>query len=166
MVAELNNLIEKHTLPLADYAEEFMLSYLPSMPKIESVSQFCSVYEENRKKDLRYQVTTLGIHRDDLLFVQKNSPKHMKKFSSEGQKRTALFAMKLAEWYRLKRTMQKKPIFCLDDLSLHLDRERLTKFSHSLIELKQVILTSPITCLLYTSPSPRDGLLSRMPSSA
>ena len=27
-------------------------------------------------------------------------------------------------------------------------------------------LTSPLTCLLYTSPSPRDGLLSRMPSSA
>ena len=31
-------------------------------------------------------------------------------------------------------------------------------------ELKPVDLT--ITCLLYTSPSPRDGLLSRMPSSA
>ena len=31
---------------------------------------------------------------------------------------------------------------------------------------KSTILTGPLGCLLYTSPSPRDGLLSRMPSSA
>ena len=31
---------------------------------------------------------------------------------------------------------------------------------------KLIFATGPLTCLLYTSPSPRDGLLSRMPSSA
>ena len=32
--------------------------------------------------------------------------------------------------------------------------------------IESAVLAGPITCLLYTSPSPRDGLLSRMPSSA
>ena len=38
----------------------------------------------------------------------------------------------------------------------------------SLVELRQALadLGQPLVCLLYTSPSPRDGLLSRMPSSA
>lgn len=145
VVEELNDFIKKNTTHLSDYSEEFMLSYAPSTPNIESVSQLSSVYEENREKDIRNQITTLGIHRDDLLFVQKKSPKQMKKFSSEGQKRTALFAMKLAEWHRLEHNTQMSPIFCLDDLSLHLDRERVENFTHSLIGLKQqVIITSPV----------------------
>lgn len=145
MVDELNYFIEKNTSHLAVYSEEFMLSYAPSILKIESISQICSLYEETREKDIKNQITTLGIHRDDLLFVQKKSPKHMKKFSSEGQKRTALFAMKLAEWYRLQCKMEMDPIFCLDDLSLHLDSERLANFTQSLTELQQVIITSPVT---------------------
>ena len=44
------------------------------------------------------------------------------------------------------------------------------KFNSILYEIKinnqKVLLAKPQTCLLYTSPSPRDGLLSRMPSSA
>lgn len=144
MVEELNGFIKKNTAHLSDYSEEFMLSYAPSIPNIGNISQLCSVYEENRERDIRNQITTLGIHRDDLLFVQKKSPKQMKKFSSEGQKRTALFAMKLAEWHRLEQTTEKSPIFCLDDLSLHLDSQRLENFTHSLTALKQVIITSPV----------------------
>ena len=43
-----------------------------------------------------------------------------------------------------------------------------TEFDSLFNELKEIEDTNPslITCLLYTSPSPRDGLLSRMPSSA
>ena len=37
---------------------------------------------------------------------------------------------------------------------------------HLVPEFKDFVFNSPYACLLYTSPSPRDGLLSRMPSSA
>lgn len=143
MVGELNRSIEINTSYLSVYSEEFMLLYAPSIPLSETVSQVYSNYEKTRDKDIRNQMTGHGIHRDDLLFVQKKSPKHMKKFSSEGQKRTALFAMKLAEWHRLQSKMRMDPIFCLDDLSLHLDSERLENFTHSLTRLEQVIITSP-----------------------
>lgn len=143
MVDELNRFMETNRSHLSPYSEEFMLLYAPSIPVPKSVSQMYSNYEKNRDRDIRNQTTGLGIHRDDLLFVQKKSPKHMKKFSSEGQKRTALFAMKLAEWHRLQCKMAMDPIFCLDDLSLHLDSERLINFTHSLTGLEQVIVTSP-----------------------
>lgn len=149
MVEELNSFIKKNTEHLTDYSEEFLLSYAPSIPNVESVSQLFSVYEESRERDIRNQITTLGIHRDELLFVQKKSPRQMKKFSSEGQKRTALFAMKLAEWHRLESITQMSPIFCLDDLSLHLDSKRLENFAHSLGKLKQVIITSPVPLPLH-----------------
>lgn len=144
MVDELNRSIERDTSHLSRYSEEFILLYAPSIPLTTTVSEVYSIYEKTRDKDMRNEMTGVGIHRDDLLFVQKKSPKHMKKFSSEGQKRTALFAMKVAEWHRLQATMQMDPIFCLDDLSLHLDSERLANFTHSLMGLEQVIITSPV----------------------
>lgn len=150
MVSELNSWMEKNIFE-SPYMEEFMLSYAPSIPLPDSPSSLHSLYEKTRERDLRSQTTGLGIHRDDLLFVQRDSPRHMKKFSSEGQKRTALFAIKLAEWNRLQCKMQTQPIFCLDDLSLHLDSDRLAHFTHSLAQLKQVIITSPIPLAGQTS---------------
>ena len=150
MISELNEWIERNIFE-SPYLEEFMLLYSPSCPLPDSISTLDSLYEKTRDRDIRNQTTGFGIHRDDLLFVQKNSPRHMKKFSSEGQKRTALFAIKLAEWNRLQSKMQTEPIFCLDDLSLHLDSERLAYFTQSLARLKQVIITSPVPLADQTS---------------
>lgn len=150
MINELNSLMHQKTFE-SPYLEEFMLLYAPSFPIADSSSILQSLYEKTRERDVRNQTTGFGIHRDDLLFVQKNSPRHMKKFSSEGQKRTALFAIKLAEWNRLQSKMQTDPIFCLDDLSLHLDSERLAHFTHSLAQLKQVVITSPVPLVYQTS---------------
>ena len=50
---------------------------------------------------------------------------------------------------------------------LMVDRVLTFEKNKSLTAIKNVTFNEPIfTCLLYTSPSPRDGLLSRMPSSA
>ena len=39
-------------------------------------------------------------------------------------------------------------------------------YAHKIVRMEVQEHATPIICLLYTSPSPRDGLLSRMPSSA
>ena len=47
------------------------------------------------------------------------------------------------------------------------NKDELVKNSQLLVRLANILnLPTIVTCLLYTSPSPRDGLLSRMPSSA
>lgn len=150
MIHELNSWMQQNNFE-SPYLEEFMLLYSPSVPLPDSSLSLHCLYEKTRERDLRNQTTGIGIHRDDLFFVQKNSPRHMKKFSSEGQKRTALFAMKLAEWNRLQSKTQTSPLFCLDDISLHLDSERLAHFTQSLAQLKQVIITSPIRLANHTS---------------
>ena len=56
--------------------------------------------------------------------------------------------------------------YCLTGLELKFELEPLMRACPARNCLPRVSLGSPWGCLLYTSPSPRDGLLSRMPSSA
>src|SRR5690606_25872816 len=97
-------------------------------------------FEENRKKDLIMQSTQQGPHRDDLIFLQEK--KKAKIFSSEGQKRTALLALKFAEWHRLQNLLGSAPLFSIDDFTIHLDLERLSLLSNELKKIGQVFLTA------------------------
>ena len=54
----------------------------------------------------------------------------------------------------------------VDEIQMCADHERGHIFTDRLINMRGTKLTMFMGCLLYTSPSPRDGLLSRMPSSA
>ena len=58
-------------------------------------------------------------------------------------------------------SVSKKPNKSVDDISNEIFSELISKIISLVKEIKDLE-----TCLLYTSPSPRDGLLSRMPSSA
>ena len=66
------------------------------------------------------------VYRDDIDF--KLDDKDMKKFSSQGQKRTAVLSLKLAELELLKEITGRKPIFLLDDVFSELDDKRQKAF--------------------------------------
>ena len=74
--------------------------------------------------------------------------------------------------FRILKFKKDKPIFEVRNISKSFDgRSILKKVSLKVYPGELVSLFGPngagkSTCLLYTSPSPRDGLLSRMPSSA
>ena len=71
---------------------------------------------------MRYKYTTKGIHKDDLLFLKdKNS---VKKFASQGQQKSFLIALKLAQFDYLSKG-NKKPILLLDDIFDKLDDIRV-----------------------------------------
>lgn len=75
-----------------------------------------------RYKDCRLQRTTLGTHRDDLqLWLGGHE---VKKYGSQGQKKSFLIAMKLAAWEWLAAQSGKKPLLLLDDLFDKLDSSR------------------------------------------
>ena len=54
----------------------------------------------------------------------------------------------------------------LTALGGHKEATKIIIDSGAMLNLKNIYGETPLDCLLYTSPSPRDGLLSRMPSSA
>lgn len=77
----------------------------------------------SRQKDLALQRTTTGVHRDDLDFFMGDTA--FKTEASQGQRKSLLFALKLAEWQVLKEKKGFTPILLLDDVFEKLDEQRM-----------------------------------------
>ena len=77
-----------------------------------------------RQKDLVMQRTTTGIHRDDLVF--NLGEQSFKSIASQGQRKSLLFALKLAEMEVLKKEKRVTPLLLLDDVFEKLDDERIS----------------------------------------
>lgn len=84
---------------------------------------FENLLAENLKKDQTNHYTNFGIHKDDLVFAIDDLP--MKKFGSQGQQKTYLMALKLAQAELIKNISEKKVIFLLDDIFDKLDDNRM-----------------------------------------
>jgi DNA replication and repair protein RecF len=107
----------------------------------EVTAFYLSQYAKARKKELDVRVTLVGPHKDDLhIFLNE---KEARFFASEGQLRTAVTALKLAEWQRLKNITEEPPLFCIDDVGISLDAGRHEELFRFLSHLGQVFLTSP-----------------------
>ncbi len=81
------------------------------------------LFKKNQQKDRILQRTSTGIHRDDLSF--KMLDQVFKTEASQGQRKSLLFALKLAEWQVLKDQKGFTPILLLDDVFEKLDEKRM-----------------------------------------
>ena len=84
-----------------------------------------SLLQENITKDRILQYTSVGIHKDDLSFNIENYP--IKKFGSQGQQKSFLIALKLAQFEFVKKQSGEKPILLFDDIFDKLDETRVEK---------------------------------------
>lgn len=82
-----------------------------------------SLWLKSREKDKILQRTTVGIHRDDLGFEMGG--KSVKKFGSQGQLKSFVIALKLAQYEILRGVKTEPPILLLDDIFDKLDEERV-----------------------------------------
>ena len=86
-------------------------------------SDFKMLLDTSLKKDMIVQFTTAGIHKDDIHF---NMGSHLiKKLGSQGQKKTYLIALKLAQFEFIKKMSEQTPILLLDDIFDKLDALRV-----------------------------------------
>ncbi|HEY8513187.1 MAG TPA: DNA replication/repair protein RecF [Cyclobacteriaceae bacterium] len=81
--------------------------------------------QRNRERDLVLQRTNFGVHRDDFRFLLGTS--EMKKFGSQGQRKTMVIAMRLAQWDLIGTDKGFRPILLLDDIFDKLDDHRIAK---------------------------------------
>jgi DNA replication and repair protein RecF len=120
---------------------EFLLHFLPEVKQLynEIAQQFepiTLIYESelaqhtmkellefNRQKDLVVQRTSSGAHRDDLIF--NLGQQSFKSIASQGQRKSLLFALKLAETDVIKKEKRLSPVLLLDDVFEKLDEERI-----------------------------------------
>ena len=84
-----------------------------------------TLLEENLSKDRALQYTSVGIHKDDLSFQIDHFP--IKKFGSQGQQKSFLIALKLAQFEFVKKQSGEKPILLFDDIFDKLDESRVSK---------------------------------------
>lgn len=82
-----------------------------------------SLLEGNIEKDRALQYTSVGIHKDDLSFKIMEYP--IKKFGSQGQQKSFLIALKLAQFNFIKEEAKTTPILLLDDIFDKLDEHRV-----------------------------------------
>ena len=102
---------------------------------------------ESWETDLRRGVTTVGPHRDELLFTitSQGKPLAARTYGSGGQRRTAALALRLTEAATIRRRRHAEPILLLDDAFAELDEGRSLRVMALLREegTGQVILTAP-----------------------
>jgi DNA replication and repair protein RecF len=84
-----------------------------------------TLLELNLAKDRALQYTSVGVHKDDLSFEIDNHP--IKKFGSQGQQKSFLIALKLAQFDFVKKQSGEKPILLFDDIFDKLDEFRVSK---------------------------------------
>jgi DNA replication and repair protein RecF len=106
---------------LTDDAENVELVYDSQLAR----EDFSALLKRSVERDRVLERTTMGIHKDDLLCTIHGMP--LKKFGSQGQQKSFLIALKLAQYSYLHKSKGFKPLLLLDDIFDKLDDLRITK---------------------------------------
>jgi len=101
---------------------------------------FIMKYEEVQRVEILRAQTMVGPHRDDLIFLLND--KEIKKYASQGQLRTFLITLKLAEHRFFSELLGESPLCLLDDIFSELDINRVKDIFTLLESCGQSIITS------------------------
>ncbi len=121
VIEKLQPLVADYYRTLADDREEVELRYRSEL----TGRDFLEVLTAAREKDFINQFSTTGIHRDDIVMRIAGHP--LKKYGSQGQQKSFLIALKLAQFAIVRDALGEKPILLLDDLFDKLDAGRVER---------------------------------------
>lgn len=131
----------------------FRLRGIGSTPTLEIKERLENLLEKSKTEEIRKRQSLVGPHRDDLDIFINDVP--ARKFASQGQTRSIVLALKLAE-LEAAHKRGDMPLFLLDDLSSELDFERLKKLVQMLSERDgQVWITTTNPNFLGALPKSR-----------
>ena len=120
-IKQLNPVFQKYYEFISESREEVELIYKSQLID----NDFSLLLKESLEKDRFSNFTQCGIHKDDMLFKMNNYS--IKKIGSQGQQKSFLVALKLAQFEFLKENISFKPILLLDDIFDKLDKKRVLK---------------------------------------
>ena len=120
-IADFVPIFNKHHHTITESAENVQLVYESHLFENDTLT----LLEQNISKDRSLQYTSVGIHKDDLAFQIDGFP--IKKFGSQGQQKSFLIALKLAQFEFVKKQSGEKPILLFDDIFDKLDENRVSK---------------------------------------
>ncbi len=137
---------------------EIKYSFLDGYDDPDIESRFKSLISNKREEELRRATNLVGPHRDDFIFEVNG--KNLKMYGSQGQHKTFQTALRFAEFFYLKNSSGKLPLFLLDDVFGELDTKRSMKISDYLKGVGQAFITlTDFTNHSYLSKSDSDKLI-------
>ncbi len=110
---------QKYYRIISESQEEATFSYVSHL----SEGNFKEIFQKVHSKDRQLQRTTKGIHRDDFKFQLNQYP--IQKFGSQGQQKSFVLALKLAQFTHIQSLKKVSPILMLDDIFDKLDEKRM-----------------------------------------
>ena len=132
-VDELNEIVHDIHYRISGEKEDLLLQYEPSIEDIFFEDELSRVKE----RDMRQCMTSVGPHRDDLLF--SIGEVDIRKFGSQGQQRTSALSLKLSEIELVKRSIHDTPVLLLDDVLSELDSNRQNYLLNSIHDTQTLI---------------------------
>ena len=118
-IEQLQPRVAQYYRQLSDDREQVELTYRSELNE----RPFGEVLQAARQRDVANEFTTSGIHRDDLVLRIGGYP--LRKYGSQGQQKSFLIALKLAQYTLLSELLHEQPILLLDDLFDKLDGNRV-----------------------------------------
>jgi DNA replication and repair protein RecF len=110
IIEAMRPLVEEYYAMLSEERETIGLDYKSELQTTPLMELLLSA----RQKDFVNEHTTVGPHRDDMTLSIGEYP--LRKYGSQGQQKSFLIALKLAQYRLLADTVGEKPILLLDDL--------------------------------------------------
>lgn len=140
-IDDLSPIAEDMHLKLTSGKEKLSLLYETESVGEENMEEtFKLLLEDARKNDERLEYTTIGPHRDDIKISA--SGVDVRRFGSQGQQRSAVLSLKLAEIKTFEKRTGEKPILLLDDVMSELDVTRREALFEAIKGIQTIITTT------------------------
>lgn len=123
---------------IAGDSEPASLAYDPNFAE-PSAESLLARLEAGRERDRQFRSTLVGPHRDDFHFTVRHTP--ARDFASEGQQRSLVLALRVAQAAWFHRKSGVRPVLLADDVLGELDPDRRSRFWAALDPESQVIAT-------------------------
>lgn len=145
-LGELQPLVTEAYGSIAGRVEEPMMTYEPSVEAEESTSEgairqvFVKELKRKATEEKRFGITLVGPHRDELVLTINNLG--VRSHASQGQHKTFLVALKVAEFLYLQSKRKERPILLLDDIFTELDKHRAERLLALTESVGQAFITT------------------------
>ena len=146
---EFNKIVNNNISPEIIYKSEIFDAIENDKIDIDKLkNDFINVLQNKNELEISRGVCLVGPHRDNYIFsIYKNGVNfEIKTFGSQGEHKTFLVALKIAEYNYLKDKINNssigQPVLLLDDLFSELDRNRTEKIASMLVDINQIFLTT------------------------
>ena len=148
---ELVPMLVEHYAGIGGAREQVDLDYRSSLNEVSLSDLLIGAWDRDRSATH----TTVGVHKDDLVFTINGQP--LKRYGSQGQQKTYLIALKLAQFDLTQARSGVRPILLLDDIFDKIDPQRMRHLLQLLSGQRfgQVLITDTDAARLHTA---LDGL--------